>query len=247
MKVTVDKSGQAFFPLAVELNGRWLGGSAMPRPIAAILPLGVPVALGAIIFTSAGRWDLPFVWAILCMLGVFYLALGAFADPGMMRERLAPGPGNQDQLTRSLGGAALLGHWVLVGLDAGRFHWDGVPWEVQVAGSVGYAAALGLLFWAMRANPFYSSVVRVQTERGHHAVAKGPYQFVRHPGYAATLFAMLSGGAALGSLVGMVPLLAFFGLFIRRTLLEDRLLQQELPGYAEYAQKVRYRLIAGLF
>ena len=117
---------------------------------------------------------------------------------------------------------------------------------MQVAGSVGYAAALGVLFWAMRANPFYSSVVRVQTERGHHAVAEGPYRFVRHPGYAATLFAILSGGAALGSLVGMVPLLAFFGLFIRRTLLEDRLLQQELPGYAEYAQKVRYRLVAGL-
>jgi protein-S-isoprenylcysteine O-methyltransferase Ste14 len=118
---------------------------------------------------------------------------------------------------------------------------------MQVAGSVGYAAAVGVLFWAMRANPFYSSVVRVQTERGHHAVAEGPYRFVRHPGYAATLFAMLSGGAALGSLVGMVPLLAFFGLFIRRTLLEDRLLQQVLPGYAAYAQKVRYRLVAGLF
>jgi protein-S-isoprenylcysteine O-methyltransferase Ste14 len=202
----------------------------MPRTITVILPLGVPVAIGAIIFTSAGRCDLPFVWAILCMLGVFYLALAVFADPGMMRERLAPGPGNQDRLTRSLGGVALLGHWVLVGLDADRFHWDGVPWAVQVAGSVGYAAALGVLFWVVRANPFYSSVVRVQTERGYHAVAKGPYQFVRHPGYAATLFAMLSGGAALGSLVGMVPLLVLFGLIIRRTLLEDRLLQQELPG-----------------
>ena len=219
----------------------------MSRPIAAILPLGVPAAVGVIIFTSAGRWDLPFVWTIVGMLGLFYLALAAFADAGMMRERLAPGPGNQDRLTRSLGGTAIFAHWVLVGLDVGRFHWDGVPWEVQVAGSVGYAAALGVLFWAMRANPFYSSVVRVQTDRGHHAVATGPYRFVRHPGYAATLFAMLSGGAALGSLVAMLPLLVFFGLFIRRTLLEDRLLQQELPGYAEYARLVRYRLIAWLF
>ena len=215
--------------------------------ISVISIVGIPAAVGGIIFTSAGRWDLPFVWAILGILVVFYLMLAAFADPGMMRERLAPGPGNKDRLTRSLGGAALMGHWVLAGLDAGRFHWDRVPWEVQVAGLVGYAAALGILFWAMRSNPFYSSVVRVQTERGHHAVAEGPYRFVRHPGYAATLFAMLSGGVALGSLVAMLPLLVFFGSFIRRTLLEDWLLQQELPGYSEYAQKVRYRLIAGIF
>ena len=87
----------------------------------------------------------------------------------------------------------------------------------------------------------------MQTERGHHAVAAGPYRFVRHPGYAATLFAMLSGGVALGSWLAMLPILVFFGLFIRRTLLEDRLLHQDLEGYAEYAQKVRYRLFAGLF
>ena len=136
---------------------------------------------------------------------------------------------------------------MLVGLDVGRFHWDGVPYVVQVAGVVGYAAALCVVFWAMRANPFYSSVVRVQTERGHHAVAEGPYRFVRHPGYAGTLFAFLSGGVALGSLFAMLPLLVLFGSFIRRTFVEDRLLQQELPGYAEYARKVRYRLVAGLF
>jgi len=70
---------------------------------------------------------------------------------------------------------------------------------------------------------------------------------VRHPGYAATLFAMLSGGVALGSWLAMVPMLVFFGLFVRRTLLEDRLLQQGLEGYTEYAQKVRYRLVVGLF
>ena len=117
----------------------------MSRLTTAILPLAVPAGVGGIIFSSAGRWDLPFVWAILCILAVFYLALAAFADLGMMRERLAPGPGNQDRLTRSLGGAALVGHWVLAGLDVGRFHWDGVPWEVQVACLVGYAAALGVL------------------------------------------------------------------------------------------------------
>jgi protein-S-isoprenylcysteine O-methyltransferase Ste14 len=213
----------------------------MSRFTTVVLPLAVPAGVGVIIFASAGRWDLPFVWAILGVLAAFYLALAAFANPAMMRERLAPGPGNQDRLTRFLGGG------MLVGLDVGRFQRSLVPWEVQVAGLVGYAAALGVLFWAMHANPFYSSVVRVQTERGQHAVAAGPYRFVRHPGYAATLFALLSGGVALGSWLAMLPILVFFGLFIRRTLLEDRLLQQELEGYAEYAQKVRYRLVVGLF
>ncbi|MCY2964447.1 MAG: isoprenylcysteine carboxylmethyltransferase family protein [Planctomycetota bacterium] len=219
----------------------------MSRSTTAILPLAVPAGVGGIIFASAGRWYLPFVWVIIGVLASFYLALAAFADPGMMRERLAPGPGSQDRLTRFLGGGMLVGHWVLVGLDVGRLQWSLVPWEVQVAGLVGYVASLCVLFWAMHANPFYSSVVRVQTERGHHAVVAGPYRYVRHPGYAATLFAMLSGGVALGSWLAMLPILVFVGLFIRRTLLEDRLLQQELEGYAEYAQKVRYRLVVGLF
>jgi protein-S-isoprenylcysteine O-methyltransferase Ste14 len=219
----------------------------MSRFTSAILPLVVPASVGAIIVASAGRWDLPFVWAILGLLAAFYLALALFADPGMMRERLTPGPGNQDRLTRLLGGGMLVGHWVLAGLNVGRFPWLLVSWQVQLAGVVGYAAALGVLFWAMRTNPFYSSVVRVQTERGHHTVAAGPYRLVRHPGYAATLFAMLSGGVALGSWLAMLPMLVFFGLFVRRTLLEDRLLQQKLEGYAEYAQKVRYRLVVGLF
>ncbi|PYJ05047.1 MAG: isoprenylcysteine carboxylmethyltransferase family protein [Verrucomicrobia bacterium] len=219
----------------------------MSRSTTAILPLAVPAGVGAIIFASAGRWDLPFVWAILGLLGAFYLALAAFADPSMMRERLAPGPGNRDRLTRLLGGGVLVGHWVLAGLDVGRFQWSLIPWQVQLGGVAGYAAALGVLFWAMQANPFYSSVVRLQADRGHHTVAAGPYRFVRHPGYAATLFAMLSGGVALGSGLAMLPILVFFGLFVRRTLLEDRLLRQELEGYAEYAQKVRYRLIVGLF
>jgi protein-S-isoprenylcysteine O-methyltransferase Ste14 len=219
----------------------------MSRFTTAVLPLAFPAGVGVIIFALAGRWDLPFVWAILGSLAAFYLALAAFADPGMMRERLAPGPGNQDRLTRLLGGGMLVGHWVLAGLDVGRFRWSPVPWQVQVAGVVGYAAALGVLFWAMHANPFYSSVVRVQTERGHHTVAAGPYRFVRHPGYAATLFAMLSGGVALGSWLAMLPMLVFFGLFVRRTLLEDRLLLRGLEDYSEYAQKVRYRLVVGLF
>jgi len=116
-----------------------------------------------------------------------------------------------------------------------------------VAGLVGYAVAMGGVFWAVRVNPFYSSVVRVQGDRGQRPVTTGPYRFVRHPGYTGTLLAMVCGGLALGSWVGMLPIVGGVALFVRRTLVEDRMLRQELAGYADYAQRVRYRLVAGVF
>jgi protein-S-isoprenylcysteine O-methyltransferase Ste14 len=203
--------------------------------------------IGGIIFTSAGRWDLPFVWAILGIMCAFFYLMTVMSDPELVKERASPGPGNVDRLTRPVGGLLLIGHWILVGLDVGRFHWSLVPWSVQVAGIVGYAAALTLNLWAMRVNRFYSSVVRVQSDRGHCVIDVGPYRFVRHPGYLATLAAMLSGGIALGSWLAMIPVLGFAAIFIRRTMLEDQMLRNELPNYAEYARRVRWRLIPGVF
>lgn len=206
-----------------------------------------PAVIVVIIFGSAGRYDFPFVWMIGAELATFYGFQAACVDPGLMQERLSPGAGNRDRLTRLFGGPLLIGHWVLAGLDIGRFHWSSVPPAVQIVGVIGYALALSMNFWAMQTNQFYSSVVRIQSDRGQHVIDSGPYRFVRHPGYTATLFAVLTGGAALGSWVAMLPVLGFAALFIRRTVIEDRLLQAELSGYREYVSKVRYRLIPGLF
>jgi protein-S-isoprenylcysteine O-methyltransferase Ste14 len=217
------------------------------RFVTGLRSVAAPAVIGALIFAVAGRWDLPFVWGVLGVMIAFYVLLALFADPGMVEERQAPGPGSRDRFTQPVAGTLLLGHWILVGLDVGHFHWSPVPWEIQVAGLVTYAAALGINFWAMWVNRFYSSVVRVQTDRGHHAVIDGPYRFVRHPGYAATLVAVLGGGIALGSWLAMLPLLGFAATFVRRTLVEDRILQAELPGYAAYCKRVRSRLIPGVF
>ncbi|MBE0540780.1 MAG: isoprenylcysteine carboxylmethyltransferase family protein [Verrucomicrobia bacterium] len=219
----------------------------MSKSSTALLSLSLPILAGTIIFVSAGRWNLPMVWAVLGVLTVFSLTLVATADSGLLRERQSPGPGNQDRFTRPVGIVLFLGHWILVGLDVGRFQWSVAPVAVQAAGLAGYIAALGVMFWAMRVNPFYSSVVRVQHDRGHRLVAAGPYRFVRHPGYAASILAFLSGGLAFGSWIAMVPILAFVGLFVRRTLVEDHMLLRELDGYAGYAERVRYRLIPGIF
>ena len=160
----------------------------------------------------------------------------------------SPGPGGKDRLLRLIALPIVLAHLVIAGLDAGRFHWSGeVAVPMHAAGLMVYTLGLWLALWAMSTNRFFSPVVRMQKERGHHLVTTGPYRFVRHPGYVGVMSATLGEGLALGSYWSLVPLVVLFLLFIRRTALEDRFLLAELEGYAEFAQKVRYRLLPGIW
>lgn len=101
--------------------------------------------------------------------------------------------------------------------------------------------AYGSLAWPMAWNPFFSKAVRIQRERGHHVVDRGPYAFVRHPGYAGPMLAHLALPLALGSLLGLVSALLGCGCLALRALHEERRLARELAGYAEYAARVRFR------
>ena len=101
--------------------------------------------------------------------------------------------------------------------------------------------------WALLENRFFSGVVRIQTERGHTVVDSGPYRIVRHPGYTGALVVYLATPVLLNSLWGAVPALLTIALFVLRTALEDKTLQAELPGYAEYARRTRYRLLPGIW
>ena len=116
---------------------------------------------------------------------------------------------------------------------------------VVVVASV--AAGFGLAIWAMLANRFFSPVVRLQEERGHHLITTGPYRFVRHPGYTGTLVSVLCVGPALGSWLASIPMVVFALLILRRARLEDRFLHDKLDGYPAYAQRVRYRLLPGVW
>ncbi len=109
--------------------------------------------------------------------------------------------------------------------------------------SLGYAFAV----WALAENRFFSSVVRIQVDRGHVVCDSGPYRIVRHPGYAGNLFPLLGIVLALSSLWTMIPAVAALIIAVIRTALEDQTLQDELPGYREYARRVRYRLIPGVY
>jgi protein-S-isoprenylcysteine O-methyltransferase Ste14 len=219
----------------------------MPRWRTVLASFAFPLVVATIYFLSAGRLDLPAAWTVFGVFASCCVALALTADRGLVQERITPGPGNRDRVTRPVAIVLLLIHWIVAGLDVGRFQWSTIPPPVQYSGALVYAVAMLVLLWAMCSNPFYSSVVRVQHERGHRTIATGPYRFVRHPGYAATLCGVAAGGLALGSWLAMLPLAVLGVLFFRRTLVEDRMLMHELPGYAEYAKLVPYRLLRGVF
>jgi protein-S-isoprenylcysteine O-methyltransferase Ste14 len=136
---------------------------------------------------------------------------------------------------------------IVAGLDH-RFGWSPVfPLWLIVLGI--FLIALGYAFsvWAFVENRFFSSVVRIQTDRGHVVCDSGPYRIVRHPGYAGNILPLLGIVLALSSLWTLIPAAVALVIAVIRTALEDRTLQDELPGYKEYARRVRYRLFPGIY
>jgi len=136
---------------------------------------------------------------------------------------------------------------IVAGLDH-RYHWTPeFPLWLIVTGftliSLGYAFAA----WAVAENRFFSAVVRIQTDRGHVVCDSGPYRFVRHPGYSGNILALLGIVLALGSVWTLIPAAVASIIGVIRTQLEDRTLQEELPGYRDYARRVRYRLFPGIY
>ena len=135
----------------------------------------------------------------------------------------------------------------VAGLDAGRFGWSTMPIAVQIVGYVAFVLSMIVTFWAMATNPFLSTIVRIQDDRGHYVVTTGPYRYVRHPMYAM-MFLMWPGTALLlGSWWALLPAAVIVIIFVIRTALEDRTLQAELPGYVDYTQQTRYRLVPGVW
>lgn len=206
------------------------------------------VALLTILFLAAGRLD---VWPFWAYVGVIYgiaattYTLLARWSPGLVAERLKP-PSDRDRATRRLVALPFLAHLVLAGMDA-RYGWSAVPDGLTVAGLALVAAGFLLVGSTLLTNPFASSAVRVQDEREQRVISHGPYAFVRHPMYLAVLLVCLGAGPALASWYAGLALLPVIPVFVRRTLVEDAMLQHELPGYQQYASRVRWRVVPGVF
>jgi len=213
--------------------------------------LGV-VVMGAAVFWSAGRVDWWPGWAaILVWLG-WYATMDIIViryKPELLRERLMPPKDAKTWDKRLLSVVRLiqLARYILAGLDQ-RYGWTiGFPAAAQIAGLALCVLSNALFFWALANNRFFSEVVRIQSERDHRVASGGPYRYVRHPGYAGMLVFELALGLLLASWWAIIGSGICAGLFIVRTALEDRTLQAELPGYAEYARQVRYRLLPGVW
>lgn len=204
-----------------------------------------------VFFLSAGRVDLPFAWAYFVLnaiLGLGTVAVAESKSPGFAQERLRPAPGEQDRLFKPVGTVSSTALLVLAALDVGRFHWQPVVgWRLQLAALLFHVLGLVLVCWSMLVNSFFSSAVRLQPDRGQTVVSSGPYRFVRHPGYTGGILYLVMNGLALGSWWAGLAAIPMLVLTIRRTLLEDAMLQTGLPGYSAYSNRVRYRLLPGIW
>ncbi len=214
--------------------------------------IGLLLVLAGLLFLPAGRLDWLQGWLFVLAyttLLVVYTIWTLRNDPGLMAERSQAGPNVKrwDRILLAIYSVLLVGMLVLAGLDAGRFSWAPVPLALQVLGWVGSACAGILIWWTSSVNTFLARYVRIQEDRGHQVVSRGPYRFVRHPMYAAIMVFMPSIPLVLGSLWALVPAALICAIFVVRTALEDRTLQAELPGYAEYALKTKFRLIPGIW
>ncbi len=200
------------------------------------------------LFASAGTMALPGFWLYLAIYAFVFLLSFAILDPDLLRERMRPG-GKRPPAALRVFAVVLFAHWIVAGLDRGRFHWsDTVPVWLQAAGLIVTAAGYALVLWAMRVNRFFSSVARIQSDRGQRVISSGPYAFIRHPGYLAGFAIMIASGLALGSWLAVVVLvIPSVPALIIRAAGEDRMLQAELPGYRDYANRVRWRVLPGIW
>jgi protein-S-isoprenylcysteine O-methyltransferase Ste14 len=199
------------------------------------------------------RWWQAWVYSLLIVAaGVGGRIWAERRHPGLLAERIgslkASGVKTWDKVLAPLMALSVSFPLVIVaGLDH-RFGWSpAFPTWLNIIGI--FLIALGYAFatWALAENRFFSSMVRIQTDRGHVVCDSGPYRIVRHPGYAGNLLALPGIVLALGSGWTLFPVGVALVVTVTRTALEDRTLQEELPGYREYTSVVRYRLLPGVY
>ena len=208
--------------------------------------------IAATLFGVAGRLDWVGAWILIMIASTYFAAASAYfsrTDPGRLIERMRR-PANVPAWDRVIVRLyPLLVLWVLAtaAFDVRRGRNAEFPSAVQLAGAVGVVAALSVVWWCTATNHFLASFARLQTDRGHHVVDTGPYAIVRHPMYAASTVLFVCVALLLGSWGALVPAAVLAALVVVRTRLEDRMLQDGLAGYREYATRVRHRLVPGIW
>jgi protein-S-isoprenylcysteine O-methyltransferase Ste14 len=212
------------------------------------------VLIALLLCLLAGKWTWTWGWIQIALLAAFLAAhplLLVPINPDLLAERqrgiLAEGTKRWDQIITLFAGGMLYPLFIVAGLDE-RFGWSApFPLGLHLAGTIACALGQGLFLWALVSNAFFAEGVRIQTERGHTVATRGPYRWIRHPGYAGNVLAGLAMPLLLGSWWALIPG-TMMGLgFLVRTGLEDATLRRELDGYPEYARRVRYRILPGVW
>lgn len=211
-----------------------------------------PLVMFGLLFLSAGRWDYWQGWLYIGISVVLLLLMATWLSPqaALIEERLRPGAGMKtwDKVYFAISTPMYVICLVVAGVDVGRFGWTGtLPLWVYGLSVLLYLLGQGLFLWARYINHYFSSVVRIQLDRGQTVCREGPYRYVRHPGYVGGILFALAMPLLLGSLWALIPQMIAAGLLVWRTALEDRTLQAELPGYVDYMHATRYRLMPGLW
>jgi protein-S-isoprenylcysteine O-methyltransferase Ste14 len=213
--------------------------SAMPSVLVMVL------VCAAVLFGAAGRLDIVEFWCWLAELTALCVVTILLIDPDLVRERMRPG-GQRPTPGYFLSTLLFAADLAVAGLDRGRYHWsDTVPPWLRIVALLLFGIGWVPVIWAMRVNRFFSSAVRIQFDRGQHVITNGPYRFVRHPGYTAALVIILVNGVALGSWLAAAICWLGTPILLWRTVQEDRMLHAQLPGYADYAARVKWRLLPG--
>lgn len=211
--------------------------------------------MGLVLFACAGDlgWWQAWVFTLLLLLaGVGSHVWAERRHPGLMAERVSSGAAQDikswDKVLAPLMALSISFPLLIVaGLDH-RFGWSPpFPLWLNLLGFAIIGMGYFIGAWALAENRYFSGVVRIQTERGHAVCESGPYRIVRHPGYAGNLLALPGIVLALSSLWTLIPAAVALIIVVMRTRLEDQVLQEELPGYREYAGRVRFRLVPGVY
>ena len=225
------------------------------RGVIAIIVKGIFGALfiAALLMLAADRWDWVWGWVMVVIFTIaatMQVILLLPTNPALLAER-SKGLREQgallwDQIITSFAvGILPIAAWIVAALHV-RFNWSpAMPLALHIAGMIGFVLAWVLVIWATYSNRFFTTTVRIQKD--HAVQTGGPYRYVRHPGYVTAILYNLATPFLLGSWWALIPMIFVPPLMVLRTALEDKLLQEQLAGYKEYAARVRYRLLPGLW
>lgn len=217
--------------------------------------LGMVLVVCGPLFIGAGtlQWDWAWVFSALTLMGWVILSLVlTIANPELLNERGKrvrdlKGTKRWDWGVMTVYSILLVATPMVAGLDYRNAWSSPVPDGLKIIGMAVLVISFIPLTWSMAVNRFFEPTVRIQTSRGHQTVTAGPYRYVRHPGYVGVILQFIAIPLSLGTSAAWVPALLGAVLYVVRTALEDRTLRAELPGYEAYAERVRWRLLPGVW